>query len=197
LASFAGFRETGYEGTRANFRVEGSRLRSLANGKSYGIGELELVSLQTLRERAKSGRALPDQLKVSVVRSDVRQMHQAPDNAGALFQVASQFNLLEMVSPRVTPEDGVTRYQHDRTQGPACAIAAGAATIYRNYFAPVGTGHGQTAERQFDGLADVGVALSSALHRPVEMLWKMQNGYALCNEAALYAITEHLHALDP
>ena len=67
-------------------------------------------------------------------------MHRAPENAGTLFQVASQFNLLEMVSPTVTPEDGVTRYQHDRTQGPACAISAGAATIYRNYFAPVGGG---------------------------------------------------------
>jgi hypothetical protein len=85
--------------------------------------------------------------------------HQAPENAGALFQVASQFNLLEMVSPTVTPEDGVTRYQHDRTPRPAphpsrlarfahsrlrttarCTIAGGAATIYRNYFAPVGGG---------------------------------------------------------
>jgi hypothetical protein len=64
-------------------------------------------------------------------------MHQLPKYAGALFQVASQFNLLEMVSPEITPEHGVTRYQHDRTQGPACAIAAGAATIYRNYFAPI------------------------------------------------------------
>jgi hypothetical protein len=64
-------------------------------------------------------------------------MHQSPKNAGALFQVASQFNLLEMVLPRVTPEHGVTRYAHDHTQGPACAIAAGAATIYRNYFVPV------------------------------------------------------------
>jgi transposase len=49
-----------------------------------------------------------------------------------------QFNLLEMTSPSVSPEHGVTRYQDDHTQGPACAIAAGAATIYRNYFAPVG-----------------------------------------------------------
>jgi hypothetical protein len=116
-----------------------------------------------LRERVKSGRALPGRLKVSAVRGDVRQMHQARENAGALFQVASQFNLLEMVSPTATPEDGVTRYQHDRTQGPACAIAAGAATIYRNYFAPVGGGHGQTAERQLDGLADLAAALSSDL----------------------------------
>ena len=38
-------------------------------------------------------------VKVSVVEGDVRQMHQSPTNAGALFQVASQFNLLEMVSP--------------------------------------------------------------------------------------------------
>jgi hypothetical protein len=52
----------------------------------------------------------------------MRRMHRLPENAGALFQVASQFNLLEMVSPSVTPEDGVTRYQDDHTQGPACAI---------------------------------------------------------------------------
>ena len=89
-------------------------------------------------------------------------------SAGALFQVASQFNLLEMTGPEVSPEDGITRYQHDRTQGPACAIAAGAATIYRNYFAPVGGGHGQTAKRQFDGLADLGEALGELLKKPVE-----------------------------
>ena len=97
----------------------------------------------------------------------------------------------------MTPEDGVTRYQHDRTQGPACAIAAGAATIYRNYFAPVGGGDGQTAERQFDGLADLGEALGAALNQPVEALWRMQNGYALCTRAGLDAIAEHLRALQP
>jgi hypothetical protein len=41
---------------------------------------------------------------VSVVTGDVRRMHQSRENAGALFQVASQFNLLEMVSQTVTPE---------------------------------------------------------------------------------------------
>jgi hypothetical protein len=103
-------------------------------------------------------------LRVGVAVGDVRQMHQARENAGALFQVASQFNLLEMISPSVTPEDGVTRYAHDPTQGPACAIAAGAATIYRNYFAPVGGGHGQTKDRQIvDALADLGEALSKGV----------------------------------
>jgi hypothetical protein len=31
---------------------------------------------------------------------------------------------------------GVTRYVRDRTQGPYCALGAGAATVYRNYFIP-------------------------------------------------------------
>jgi hypothetical protein len=66
-----------------------------------------------------------------VVTGDVRHMHQLPENSGASFQVAFRFNLLEMASPDVMPEHGVTRYQYDRTQGPACAIAAGAATIYQ------------------------------------------------------------------
>jgi hypothetical protein len=114
-----------------------------------------------------------------------------------LFQVASQFNLLEMTSYEVTPEHGVTRYQYDRTQGPACAIAAGAATVYRNYFVPVGNGYGQTAKRQLDGLAVLGEALSYSLNQPLKALWKMQNGYALCTRAGLDAIANHLGTLAP
>ena len=192
-----GFRETGYDDTRRRLEVNGRQLRSRVNGQAYGIGELELVSLQTLRERVHSGGGLPGRLKVRVVNGDVRRLHQAPEYAGALFQVASQFNLLEMVSPEVTPEQGVTRYQHDPTQGPACAIAAGAATIYRNYFAPVGDGIGQTSERQLDALADVGAALSEALGQPVDALWTMRNGYVLCTRAGLDAIAAHLASLSP
>jgi len=36
----------GRDDTRGELRVEGQQLKSLINGKSYGIGELELVSLQ-------------------------------------------------------------------------------------------------------------------------------------------------------
>jgi hypothetical protein len=138
-----GFQETNYDDTRANLQVEGKRLRSLVNGKDYGIGDLELVSLETLRGRVNAGGKMPGRLRLSLVTGDIRKMHRLPENAGALFQVASQFNLLEMVSPAVTPEQGVTRYQHDHTQGPACAIAAGAATIYRNYFVPINGSYGQ------------------------------------------------------
>ena len=192
-----GFREESDDATRAKLTVDGDRLASIINGRSYGIGELELVSLQTLRERAKSVGGSLRRLKAGAVRGDVRKMHRAPEYAGALFQVASQFNLLEMTGPSVTPEDGVTRYQHDHTQGPACAIAAGAATIYRNYFAPVAGSFGQTADRQLDGLASLGEALSERLGRPVVDLWRMRNGYALCDRAGLEAISEHLTKLTP
>jgi len=113
-----------------------------------------------------------------------------------MFQVASQFNLLEMTGPSVTPEDGVTRYAGDHTQGPACAIAAGAATIYRNYFAPVEGGIGQTRDRQINALAAVGDALSHKLGVPVSELWQMRNGYALCTTKGLDAITRLLADSD-
>jgi hypothetical protein len=104
-----GFRETGYEETRSRLEVDGGRLRSRINGGSYGIGELELASLHDLRARAEIAGGRPGRLRMSVVTGDVRRMHQSPANAGAVFQVASQFNLLEMVSPDVTPEDSVDR----------------------------------------------------------------------------------------
>ena len=191
-----GFRESDYESTQARLEIVGDRLRSCVNGKAYGIGQLELVSLQSLRERAMTAAPMPGKLEIGVDRGDVRAMHRSRANAGALFQVASQFNLLEMVSPDITPEHGVTRYQHDHTQGPACAIAAGAATLYRNYFVPVDGQPGQSAHRQFDGLSEIGTSLSAALRQPVHDLWNMKNGYALCTQAGLVAIGEYLDALD-
>jgi hypothetical protein len=81
-----GFRETSYYETRAKLKVEGRQLQSLINGKSYDIGDLELVSLQTMCERVKSSGGLPGRLKVSVVTGDVRNMHESPENTGALFR---------------------------------------------------------------------------------------------------------------
>ena len=191
-----GFREESYEATRAKLRVEGGRLHSLVNGKSYGVGEFELASLQTLRERAgpPSG-DMSGRLKVSVVTGDVRQMHQASECAGALIQVASQFNVLEMTGPacrrrKGSPDTSMTapKVRHARSR-------PGAATIYRNYFVPVAGDVGQTATRQIDGLAGIGEALSGALGRSVETLWQMRNGYALCHQTGLESISAYLAKL--
>jgi hypothetical protein len=187
-----GFRETSYAETQARLEVNGSTLRSTVNGKSYGIGQFEMPSLGELRQQVAAGSGQTGRLRVSILTGDVRQMHQRPEFSGALFQVASQFNFLEMVGPSVSPEDGVTRYEHDRTQGPACAMAAGAATIYRNYLVPVGEHTGQTADRQLDGLRDLGDHLSRVLGCEVSNLWDMRNGYALASLRGLKLISDHL-----
>ena len=195
FSRLTGFNEGPYSTTRELLEVSGSTLRSKVNDRSFCIGQFEMASLADLRLRVAQGTGASGPNRVSIVTGDVRKMHQVPEYAGALFQVASQFNALEMVGPSVTPEDGVTRYEHDRTQGPACAIAAGAATIYRNYFAPVGDQIGQSATNQLDGLADVGEELGRALGHPVAELWSMQNGYALATRAGLDMIASHLREI--
>lgn len=191
-----GFKEAGYETTRSRLAVENDTLISRFNGSRHCIGRLELPSLRELRERALVGTAPRARTTLTTTVADARVLHREPEHQGACFQVASQFNLLEMTGPNVTPEDGVTRYRFDPTQGPACAIAAGAATIFRNYLAPIGGDRGQTVNRQIDTLAPLGEALASALKRPVRSLWTMQNGYALCTPDGLAAINALLCRCD-
>jgi len=194
FSDLMGFREDGYESTRRRLAVDGDELISTVTGARYGIGELTLPTLSELRSRVD-----PIGVSRSTVRcvvGDARALHADPELADALFQVASQFNVLEMVSPHVTPEHGVTGYVHDPTQGPACAMAAGAATIYRNYLVPISDQFGQTHDRQLDALAPLGAALSAELGRPVHELWDMRNGYALGTEHGLAAITDLLSGAD-
>jgi len=187
--SLIGFHEESPTQVHRNISVEGNVLKSHVNGKKYICGYLEISSLAELRDRVNK---LSDSGKISVreIIADVQQLHMEKSNAGALFQVASQFNLLEMTSPDVTPEDGVDRYEYDHTQGPACAIAAGAGTIYRNYFVEINGSLGQTRENQIDCLADLGRALGNLSGR----LWKMKNGYALATSDGLIEINNKIES---
>ena len=170
-----GFREQFAEQVCSMIDVDGDHLRRGANGRELRCGTLEVVALCDLRKRTTVVQGTERRLRLSEVVGNVQSLHQQSENAGALFQVASQFNLLEMVSPSVTPDDGIGIYENDRTQGPACAIAAGAGTIYRNYFAPVNGRVGQSTADQIDCLQDIGVALGNQNN----CLWRMRNGYAL------------------
>ena len=49
----------------------------------------------------------------------------------------------------------ITLYENDLTQGPACALATGAATVYRNYFVHVNGKSGQTTNNQINTLIDI------------------------------------------
>jgi hypothetical protein len=188
--ALTGFPETSARQVRENITVAGNRLKSRVNARAFVCGELEIPSLGELRERARSSGRKSGDLSVSEVVADVQRLHADEANAGALFQVASQFNLLEMVSPGVTPERGVGVYEHDPTQGPACAIACGAGTIYRNYFVPVNGQTGQSAENQIDCLAELGAALGNDGGR----LWAMRNGYAWPTQSGLAEVSRRLRA---
>jgi len=191
--SLTGFREGSPEEVRAGFVMDRDTLVCRVNGRRLVFGRLEIPSLATLRARAEPARSVPAHPSVlREVVGDAKALHADPANADAVFQVASQFNLLEMVSPQITPEHGIGRYESDPTQGPACAIACGAGTIYRNYFVPVGERIGQSAECQIDCLADVGAALGNTNGR----LWSMRNGYALPSGAGLAEIGAKLRAMN-
>ena len=190
FGELTGFAEESPEQVRANLSVDGHMLKSHVNGKTLVCGELETPSLAALRQRVQASGYETGAMTVREVVANVQKLHTNEANAGALFQVASQFNLLEMVHEEVTPEDGITRYAEDRTQGPACAIAAGAGTIYRNYFTHVNGQTGQSATNQIDCLADIGAALGNTENH----LWDMSNGYALPSYDGLDEIRERLRA---
>ena len=188
--TLTGFPEESPQQVRENITVVGQALTSHVNGKVLVYGQLETPTLAELRERVHSSGHKSGKISVREVVANVQQMHTNVSNAESVFQVASQFNLLEMVSPSITPECGVGIYEHDYTQGPACAIAAGAGTIYRNYFADVNGQTGQSANNQIDCLADIGAALGNTENR----LWNMRNGYALASQSGLVEIAHRLQS---
>ena len=186
--TLTGFHEQSPEQVRNNISVDGEVMKSYVNGKEFVYGILEIPTLAELRNRVHSSEIHAEELSVREVIANVQHLHASESNAGSLFQVASQFNLLEMVSPDVTPEHGVGGYEYDLTQGPACAVAAGAGTIYRNYFADVNGQKGQSVDNQIDCLVDIGEALGNTDNR----LWVMRNGYALATEKGLIEIANRL-----
>ena len=188
-----GFDETSPEVVHENLVLSGGRLQSKINQKSYGVGLLTTPSLGELKGQLKAlSSDLSGQLKVSIEVGDVGQTHCLPENKNALFQVASQFNLLEMVGPNISPQMGVTGYQNDHTQGPVCAMAAGAGTVYRNYFTSLTGGAGQTSGEQIDCLEHIGAELGNQQ----SSLWYMKNGYALCSSRGLEQINNILEGSD-
>ena len=188
-----GFKEVNPKQERGNIEIVDNKLVSKVNNREFIFGRLETPSLEELRnDPALSLEDYHAQIKVSEVVGDIQAIHQEPSNNRAVIQVASQFNLLEMMSPERIPEDGVGIYQSDPTQGPACAIACGAGTIYRNYFADVDGQSGQTATRQIDCLRDIGIELENDRYNH----WEMKNGYVLASREGLKSINNRIRALS-
>jgi hypothetical protein len=187
-----GFKEISPENVKENLTIEGSSFISKVNGKRFDFGELEISTLEQLKHKVDTLNIDNKSIKVSEVVANVKQLHCDKENENALFQAASQFNLLEMVNPNVTPEFGIEIYENDNTQGPACAIACGAGTIYRNYFVEIENQKGQTFDKQIDCLDKIG----EALENNVLKLWTMQNGYVIFNKESLMQVNKIISNLS-
>lgn len=183
-----GFKEESPKQVRDNIRIENGKIISLVNSKEFVFGNLEIPTLEELRENSYKLNNYRESIQVSEVVANVRDLHRQTENAHALFQVASQFNLLEMINPNVTPEHGVGRYEFDNTQGPICAIACGAGTIYRNYFVELNGQTGQTANNQIDCMELIGKELDNEKLK----LWEMKNGYAMFTQSGLQLVNKKL-----
>ena len=187
-----GFEEVSPENVRSNIELVGENLISKPSGRPFQFGSLEIPTLNQLRESSQKWPSVNGSLKVFEKIGNVQDLHVELSNQHALFQAASQFNLLEMIGPHITPEQGIDRYEKDYTQGPACAIACGAGTIYRNYFVPVNGQIGQSSSNQIDCLDLIG----DELDNDDLLLWKMRNGYAMPNLEGLLTINRKLSGYD-
>lgn len=186
-----GFSETSADDVRSKLILRDEQMQSIVNQRSMTAGTFTTPALRNLREDVE----LPPRsnlIRIREVVGDVRALHENPQNSNSVFQVASQFNCLEMASPSLTPEYGVGIYENDRTQGPTCCICAGAGTIYRNYFVELGKQRGQSKHHQIDCLAEIGQALGNTSQR----LWQMENGYCFPTLEGLQEIETRLQALD-
>jgi len=192
-----GFEEEEYLRTQAQLGVCNGFLTVKGQNTPYRVGQFELLTLSELRQQSSSIEKGQGTSSIAIVVGDVKELHALPKNRHAIFQVASQFNCLEMVSSNISPEDGVTRYQSDRTQGPACAISAGAATLYRNYLVRHGQFVGQTKNNQIDTSWNLRQQLASDLGWEVDALWTMKNGYAFFTLASLKRLAQHLETALP
>ncbi len=160
----------------------GSYLTSRVNGKRYLVGDFQCM---TVLQLGMLGRRLDSsaQNRVRHIASDdVFMLHCDKENSGAMFMAASQFNCLEFSNPWVVPENGVTDYDIDRTQGPACAIAGGPAAVYRNYFAT----KGETG--QINNLDEI----EKTLENDKNKYFVVKNGYVDATEESLKRLNHRL-----
>ena len=126
--------------SRSTLNGDRKILKLKISGKEFDAGIPIIESTGNLMEMAQrsvlSGHSSSLQAKtLNIIDGDIAVFFKQRELQGSLFQVASQFNALEMISPDTIPEAGITIYENDRSQGPPCAMACPSGTVYRNYFA--------------------------------------------------------------
>ncbi|CAJ1337144.1 unnamed protein product [Effrenium voratum] len=192
-----GVQEGRYREMRSDFEAAAGLLICKPTGKMFQAGALRTPTLAELRSQLNTARQEGNgeyynsgTLKFSNVTSDSLSLHQDPRNAGSVFQVCSLFNCLETVDG-YHPEDGITHYCSQATQGSASAIACPAATFFRNYFVHT-TGQG-AGGRPVDLLEE----LSNVVQNDKNGYWTVKHGHCLPRVDGSIARLNQRLASDP
>jgi len=125
-------------------------------------------------------------IKIKNIVANIKEIHKQSNNDNATIQVASQLNCLEMINVDKIPEDGITCYKDDNTQGPKCVMCTPTGLAYRNYI----YNGGQTSNQQIDMSEEL---LSYFKSCDNTINWIIKNGYLIINNlSTLEKISELL-----
>lgn len=119
---------------------EGAVLFSRKNQKKFTAGKFATCSVSSFQNLEPRNGGHLNIIHGNGMKSsklylvDVMCAQNHPDFDGATFQVASNFNCLEFLGSKQTAYKGVNSYVQNHAQGPVCAVSAGPAVTYRNYF---------------------------------------------------------------
>lgn len=167
--------------------AEGDFALVLSTPLRHMLGFVPVEVLSPLKP-ADSADPLGEGARFQNVTGMVGSLMRDPANYGAVFQVASQFNCLEMVGPKVTPKDGISRYANDKTQGPRCAMTCAAGTVYRNYFVTKAKGTGKMdGSFGVDGQINLLCDVEKLIQNEKNKYWVIRNGYCLPTDTSTMA----------
>jgi hypothetical protein len=209
-----GFKEIPFAPNKSSFNVKTStnnHILMTVKTEEIDIGVFRYMSVEDLLKTATSNPSAmsvfgfdPKNLKYYTMTSPAHVVHMTPGYSGSIFQVASQFNALEMPSQTTTPQAGITNYLNDKTQGPVCAMVCPLGTLYRNYFCMPGDGK-QPEDKSVNDNPQTGTAvgtgsgndqintLTELMNIPQFKDLRFQNGYIFVKDKSqLDAINTYL-----
>jgi len=173
--------------------IYATNIKFTINNILYNVGDflcLPLIFLERFQKYELSKDA-PKNITYNIINEDIVSLinESSPTD---VFQAASQFNLLEMMSENVSPENGIRNYYKDNSQGPRVALASPIGTFFRNYLIyknPYQTtdvdGYPQTTDKQFNTLQTLldlpELKFIKVNTNPTQGQYLYKNGYCFIN----------------
>ena len=194
-----GFEECSYYETKQHFKLssDGTELTSLRNNRKFHVGLFEVLSHKDLHARKvklkdDAGKDLGG-LIFSNISGSVESLIKNMIMKGLFFKPLLSlivWKWLVLAYAQRTVSHGINLIA---SQGPACALACPAGTLYRNYF--VNKGRGQAAPgNQINTLDIVEEILGDTNHSTKgAVYWHVKNGYCMpLNNSSMSALNERL-----